>query len=167
MNLEPLKDRLQTEEVRTKDDVSIAAKLSKNYHREPYRARELDKIINSDWEHAAELLTDVVKVGKHNYDQRAPVAFLLLTEVNFKKASSAIRSDLNVSCFCTEPFYDIEVAVKWADYRVRRFFEYLGRCNRIIWSVDERDVPLQLQLKKKDYKVLKYHQDVEKILFCK
>lgn len=167
MNLEQLKNRLQTEDVLTKEDIGLAARLSQYYNREPFRARELDKIINSDWEKKAEFLTDIVKTGKSGYEVRQPVAFLLLMELNFKKANSHIRSDLNVSCFATEPFYDLELAVEWADYRIRRQFEYLGRCNRIIWAVDERNVPLQLHLKAKEYKFLKFIPEQEKIFFWK
>lgn len=167
MNLDQYKDRLQTEEVRTKEDIACAARLSKFYMREPYRARELDKIINSDWDHCAELLTDIVKVGKYNYEQREAVAFILLTEVNGKLANSHVRSDLNVSCFATIPEYDLEVAVEWADYRIRRYFEYIGRCDKILWTVDERNVPLQLILKTKDYCYHSYKADIEKITFFK
>jgi hypothetical protein len=165
-NQEQLKD-LKTEQVRSKIDIGIAAGLSKNYEYSPLKARELDKVINLDWWHSADFLTDLVKFGKVEEPVRLAVAFLLLTEKIPPNANSRTKSDLQVSCFAMLPSFDEHVAVEWADYRIRRAMEYLGRTERVIWSVDERNVPLQLALRDFGFKVILPNREDERLIFCR
>ncbi len=163
---EQLKD-LKTELCRSKQDIGTAAYLSKYYEYNPLKARELDKIINSDWWHSADFLTDLVRYGKVEGLTRMPVAFLLLTEKIPPNPNSRTKSDIQVSCFATTPLYDETIAVEWADYRIRRAMEFVGRCERVLWSVHERNVPLQLALRDCGYKVLHPNREEDQLIFTK
>lgn len=175
-NQEQLKD-LKTELVRSKQDIGIAAHLCRYYCYKPPLARELEKMVNSDW-CTADFLTDMVKYGKIDDPIREPVAFILISQLppKDKVINSRTKIDLEVTCFATAPFYAEEhgeegylptIAVEWADYRIRRALEYIARAERILWPVDERNVPLQLALRNAGYKILPPDRGSETFIFTK
>jgi hypothetical protein len=166
-NQEQLKE-LKTEQVRSKQDIGIAAHLCRNYMYNPPLGKELEKWINSDW-CTADFLTDLVKFGKVDEPIRMPVAFIMISQLapKDKVINSRTKIDLEVTCFATAPYFDEEIAVEWADYRIRRALEYIARSERILFPVDERNVPLQLALRDAGYKVLLPERDSEKLIFTK
>jgi hypothetical protein len=162
---------LKTVKVESKLDISIAARLSRYYERQALNARKLDKLVNSDWWSSAELLSDMVKVARSPFDERKSVAFLLIEECNHRNATTDPQTDLLVTSFAIDPWYSTEdgteIAVKWADYRITQAVEYLGRIDKVIWPVDERNVPVQLILRDLHYKILDYDRTSEIIAFTR
>lgn len=166
-NQEQLKE-LKTELVRSKQDIGIAAHLCRYYSYKPPLARELERMVNSDW-CTADFLTDMVKYGRVEDPIREPVAFILISQLapKDKVINSRTKIDLEVTCFATVPMFDEEIAVEWADYRIRRALEYIARAERILWPVDERNVPLQLALRNAGYKILPPDRGSETFIFTK
>lgn len=170
-NQEQLKD-LRTEKVSSKKDIGIAAQLCRYYQYNPPLARELEQMVNNDFA-SADLLTDLVRFGKVEEPIRIPVAFILITQLapsgeNAKAVNSRTKIDLEVTSFATVPCFDENVAVEWADYRIRRNLEFISRAERILWRVDERNVPLQIALRDAGYKViLNQDRESESITFTK
>jgi hypothetical protein len=152
--------------------VGIAAHLCRYYQNRPPLARELEQMVNNDFA-MADLLTDRVKLGKVDEPIRMAVAFILITQLGpseGKAVNSRTKIDLEVTSFATTPFFDEQVAVEWADYRIRRALEYIARAERVLWKVDERNVPLQLALRDCGYKVIPHHdtdREYETITFTK
>jgi len=147
---------LRTEEIRTKEDISFSIKLSRFYNYVPIQGKKLEKLINSDWWCSAELLSDVVKNPKTGEEDREPVALLVLTEVNLRKRSNRPLSDIFVECFAHTPWYDEEVAIKWANFRVEQAAERIKRTDKIIWYVDEHNTTLQVALREMGWKMVAY-----------
>lgn len=158
----------KTELVETKADIAVAARLSKYYQFEPLLAKEIDKLVNSDWWCSAELLTDICKVGKYGYGDREAVCFLLITEVNLDRKTDS--ADLHVSSFAPKPWYNLDIAVTWADFRIGQAFDYFKdkrKIRRILWPVDERNQELQLELRDRGWKCEYYKEDTETMIFTK
>lgn len=158
----------KTERVESKADISTAARLSRYYQYEPLLAKEIDKLVNSDWWCNAELLTDICKVGKHGYGDREAVCFLLVTEVNLDRKNSS--ADLHISCFAPKPWYDLSIAVTWADFRIGAAHEYLKdkrNVKKLLWPVDERNQELQIELRDKGWRCEYYKKDSESLIFTK
>jgi RimJ/RimL family protein N-acetyltransferase len=156
---------LETELVQTREQIRSADRLCQYYCREPLTLTNLDKVVNSDWWKHAELLTDVILYGKDNFSQREPVGFLLLTEMNPNKKTKT--TDLAVSIFAHRPFYDLDVLTNWADYVLDKQVKELGRINRTVWCVDERNVPLQVELRNIGFRVHEYDRQEELMIFVR
>lgn len=147
---------LRTEEIRTKEDINFSIKLSRYYNYVPIQGRKLEKLVNSDWWASAELLSDIVRNPKNGEEEREPVALLILTEVNFRKRANNPLSDLFVECFAHDPWYDEEIAIKWADYRITQAADRIKRVDKVLWYVDENNTTLQVALREMGYKMANY-----------
>lgn len=163
--MDQLKD-LQTIQVANSAHIDLACHLSFYYNYIPIYPRELNKLINRDWWTGAELLTDLVRIGRYNYDERMAVAFVLLNEFNFKRGEDP-TSDLQVTVFAMDQAYDLETATAWADFRIYKAQESLKRVQNIYWPVDERDTPLLLRLTDLGWKSHEYSQEAEKVIMRK
>lgn len=166
MKTDQLKE-LKTELVKTRSDIGKASRLSKLYNYRPLLAKDIDKVIKVDWWTSGEFLTDVVVEGKQGYLNREPVAFLLLCETNVRHIEYKPIGDLFVSCFAMKYWYDIEIAAKWADYRITKAAEEINRIDRIIWPVDEYDTPLQCMLRELGYKATESCKETQRLHFVR
>ena len=158
---------LSTDEVKTKEDVGTATRLSIYYNYVPMLGKKLEKLISSDWWSSCELLSDIIQDPKSGEEWREAVATLILTEVNLRKRSNRPLSDLFVECFAHSQWYDPEIAVRWADHRISQAIHRLNRIDKVLWYVDERNVPLQVELRNIGWKITNYDSTKEIMVFSK
>jgi hypothetical protein len=160
-------ENLKTEVVESRAQIIDASRLTRYYSQDNYTAKQLDEIIHYDAWKAAELLTDLVPYAKTKSPIREAVGFILLTEINIKKKGNHPRTDLAVSIFAHKPFYDLEIVTSWVDYRLKKACEFLGRVETQIWSVHERNVPLQCALRDIGFRVGDQDREEELLIFMR
>jgi hypothetical protein len=158
---------LRTEVVENKETIKAASRLTEYYCLESITPKELDKVLSSDWPKYAELLTDLVPYGKVNQLVREAVAFILLLQMKPKKKGNYHVCDLAMSMFAQQPLYPTDLVVEWCDYRIRRATEELGMIEKVVWQVDDRNVPLQVELRNIGFRVMDYYRDEELMIFAR
>lgn len=159
---------LQTELIVNDKDVNEAYRLGRLYCYLPITRKGIKDTLLADYWSMGELLTDMVLNPKTGTWLRQYVAFVLFAEA--RNAQNEKR--MLVTCFAHTPWYDTEVAARWADYRVSKALEEHKELSRTIWLVDENNVDLQIALRELGYKAdghidLEIKDDYKKVIFIK
>jgi len=145
---------LETNSVITYKDIASAYNISKNYCYISMTRRDIKGAILADNWSSGELLSDIVLDPKKKTAKRKDVAFLLLVEP--LKNTLQEEKEILVSCFSVEPWYSIEVATNWADYRIQRALSNNLEFTGVTWFADEFNDELHGYLKELGYKATGY-----------
>jgi hypothetical protein len=151
MNLDKLRN-LRTDCIDTYKDVYAAYNLSKQYCYIPMNRKMIKKILTRDGWSSGELLSDVIVDPHTGLKKREFVSLLLLTETE----SEAGDKRITVACFATQPWYNQEVVVHWADYRIGKVMEDNRDFIEVVWYADEYNDELHSHLAALDYKATGY-----------
>jgi hypothetical protein len=172
MNLDKLRD-LRTEPIVTYKDVYQAYALSKNYCYVPMSRMIIKRTLTRDGWTCGELLSDIVTDPKNKTEKRENVGLLIMTEVE----DEDVGTTLVVACFACSPWYNLEVVVHWADYRISKARKNNLEILETVWYADEFNDELLVHLKELEFKAtgyldtnLKIDKDVEvyrKVIFRK
>ena len=142
---------LRTDTIVVYKDIYAAYKLTRNYCYIPMTRKQIKKTITSDLWSSGELLSDVFVNPKTGDKKRDHVALLLLSESSNKEEKSII-----VTCFAVTPWYNVEVATHWADYRINKAMSNDLEFTNVSWLVDEFNDELLLYLRDLEYKATGY-----------
>jgi hypothetical protein len=151
MNLDKLRN-LRTDCIDTYKDIYAAYNLSQQYCYVPMTRKMLKRVLTRDGWSSGELLSDVITDPKTGFKKREFVSFLLLCESSNDEGEKRMA----VACYAAEPWYNQEVVVHWADYRIGKAMEENKEFVEVIWFADEYNDELHGYLSTLGYKAKGY-----------
>ena len=152
---------LRTVKVVDEEHVEDIYRLIRNYSVRPFSKELLTKLHNKPGsEVCMEILYGTLGEGMEGYYELEAKASVLA--LRNRKSNS-----LTVLRFSHDPWFEPEVAVAWANYRINKFVERRKGIQKIHWYVDEKNLSLQIILRKLDYIAQSIDNNPEELVFIK
>lgn len=153
--------KLRTVRVEDDEHLDDLYNLIRNYSFKPFSKQLLRKLYKKPGsEICLEILYGTLGDGMEGYYEMEAKASVMA--IRSKKANA-----LTVLRFAHDPWFSTEVAATWADYRINSYLSRRKSIRKVNWYVDEKNLALQVALRKLDYIAQSLDNNPEELVFVK